>query len=587
MGRFRFSTSLLFIVLFPLWVFTQEAERLPSSINTDQYDEIAPVLSADGSQLFFSRLGYPEMNPTLIAGEIDLSTTLNKRQWKNRLRLIYSQLAGQNIDYPLKSIYNQDIWVAHLEDHQIQVVEHPPYPLNSALPNGVLAYWDTENEMILLNQFFADGSMNDGLSRFALSQKDVLPRPLYIYDFYTFSNDVQATISAEGDVLILALQREDALGDQDLYISYRSGLEIWSAPIHLGKSLNTAFRESTPFLSKDKRRLFFASNRPGGLGGMDIYVSERVGDSWTDWKEPKLLGSPINSASNDSQPCFSADGAYLYFSSTRMGSSDIFRFPLQLQESVESKECWIKVFIRDGTSYTLVPAQLSYSLGQADSVRYRLNAQTGTAFFKIQDTRSITLFAEADAYPLIEEKYYPEKWKDGDTIFIDLLLREEEKQAFTSPSTTHPPKETTFKVPTYKKELLRADEQLSESFILEKIRFEAQSSKLKETSYAVLNELILRLKEDSLKTIIIEGHTDNGIQRRSETAEERANRIQSLLQLSKERAAAVAEYMIQKGIPGNRIRSEGMGAAHPLNDNSNDMEREMNRRVEIIICKQG
>lgn len=587
MGRFRFSTSLLFIVFFPVWVFTQEAERLPSSINTDQYDEIAPVLSADGSQLFFSRLGYPEMNPTLIAGEIDLSETLNKIQWRNRLKVIYSQLAGQNIEYPLRSIYNQDIWMARLKGHKIQDVVHPPYPLNSALPNGVLAYWDTEKELILLNQFFPDGSMNDGLSRFALSQKDVLPRPLYIYDFYTFSNDVQATISAEGDVLILALQREDAIGDQDLYISYRSGLEIWSAPNHLGNTLNTPFRESTPFLSKDKRRLFFASNRPGGLGGMDIYVSERVGDSWTEWKEPKLLGSPINSASNDSQPCFSGDGAYLYFSSTRLGSSDIFRFPLQLQETVERKECWVQVFVRDGASYTLVPAQLSYSLGQADSVRYRLNAQTGTAFFKIQDNRSITLFAEADSYPFLKEKFYPEKWKVGDTIFIDLLLNEQENKLFKTPSTFDATKEASFKVPAYKKELLHPDEQLSESFILEKIRFEAQSSKLKKTSYTVLDELVLKLKEDSLSTIIIEGHTDNGIRSRSETTEERENRIQSLVRLSKERAAAVAEYIIQKGIPSDRIRSAGMGAAHPLNDNSNDMERQMNRRVEIIICKQG
>ena len=579
--------TLLICCLTPICIWSQIAERLPYPINTDEFDEVSPVLSADDSQLFFSRLGYPEFDRTLISGNENLFETLTPEQWRKRLKIIYSQLAGQNINFPVRSVYNQDIWIAQLLNHKVTKISHPAFPLNSALPNGVLAYWDDQNELILLNQFFENGSMNDGLSRFDLSQSKTLPNPLYIYDFYTFSSDVQASISPEGDILILAIQREDALGNQDLYISYRSGKDIWSAPENLGSSLNTPFRESTPYLSKDKRRLFFASDRPGGMGGMDIYVSQRIGPGWSEWTKPKRLGPPINSSSNDSNPCFSGDGAFLYFSSTRGGSSDIFRFALDFEPTYESKNCLIEIFVRDGNSNKLVPSTLYYRKEQESAVKYKLNAQSGKAILKINDDQPLTLFAEANKYEKVTKEVFPAEWSDRDTIFLDLLLFPILTQSDSLKTIKDRHTDRKFKIPIYKKALLKKGERVKESYMLDHIQFEPKSAILKSGSTKGLMELTKKLLSDTSLHLIVEGHTDNGHLPFGASAQDIYKKKKSLTHLSQERAETVKSFLVREGIRPDRIRTIGMGSKHPLNDNSNDLERQMNRRVEIIICKRG
>lgn len=101
----------------------------------------------------------------------------------------------------------------------------------------------------------------------------------------------------------------------------------WSAPVNLGPVINSPSTEQAPFLSKDGLSLFFRSNRPGGLGGFDIYVSERV-DENSPWGVPRNLGANINSSVEDGGPYLSQDEHWLYFSSFRSGGcggSDLYR----------------------------------------------------------------------------------------------------------------------------------------------------------------------------------------------------------------------------------------------------------------------
>ena len=92
----------------------------------------------------------------------------------------------------------------------------------------------------------------------------------------------------------------------------------WSAPANVGPPVNTESNEAGPFISKDGLTLYFNSTRPEGFGGLDIYVSkrERVDDPWG---EPKNLGPTINSSSNDQTAALSPDGHRLYFASDRPG----------------------------------------------------------------------------------------------------------------------------------------------------------------------------------------------------------------------------------------------------------------------------
>lgn len=129
--------------------------------------------------------------------------------------------------------------------------------------------------------------------------------------------------------------RPGGYGRADLWVSSRASPSgPWSAPKNLGPIVNTEHAEYSSFLSPDGLTLFFASDRPGGMGGMDIWVTTR--DRREDeWGEAKNLGSSVNSAHWELRPFLSADEKYLYFCSLRpgMGLVDMWRVPIVSKEA--------------------------------------------------------------------------------------------------------------------------------------------------------------------------------------------------------------------------------------------------------------
>src|SRR6195256_6138850 len=92
----------------------------------------------------------------------------------------------------------------------------------------------------------------------------------------------------------------------------------WSAPVNLGPVINSAFNDQQPAISKDGRSLYFTSNRPGGLGGFDIYVSQRA-SVHDPWGSPLNLGPTVNTAFDEGNAAFSRDGHLMFFQSKRPG----------------------------------------------------------------------------------------------------------------------------------------------------------------------------------------------------------------------------------------------------------------------------
>ena len=92
----------------------------------------------------------------------------------------------------------------------------------------------------------------------------------------------------------------------------------WSPPVNLGAGVNTPAVEGCPFISKDGLSLYFASTRPGGQGGQDIYVAERASLD-APWGTPRNLGPAVNGAGNEVCPMLTTDGHQLYFVSDRAG----------------------------------------------------------------------------------------------------------------------------------------------------------------------------------------------------------------------------------------------------------------------------
>ena len=144
-------------------------------------------------------------------------------------------------------------------------------------------------------------------------------------DINTNLNEGAQNISQDGEWLIFTgCNFPEGYGSCDLYISYLTP-QGWSAPENLGENINTESWESAPSLSPDKRDLYFASNRPEGMGKSDIYVCHRNPDGT--WSAPENAGPEINSAGNESCPFIHADNQTLYFTSDGhpgYGGDDLF-----------------------------------------------------------------------------------------------------------------------------------------------------------------------------------------------------------------------------------------------------------------------
>lgn len=509
-------------------------EKLPDFINSI-YDEITPVPSRDGKTLYFTRVGFPDFEKTLLIDSVEQSQIMSQDRYLNFLSSVYSDMAGTGIYNPVRSSFNQDVWSVRVDSSRFGAPVHPGYPLNNALPNSIVTITPDPNAFYTINQFDTRGNMQRGFSiaRRITDSTWSFPKPVVIQDFYTITSDVGLTMSFDGQVLILSATRFDSK-DMDLYVCFREGENKWSAPQHLGISVNSPMRETSPFLSEDNATLFFSSNRSGGS---DIYICRRLDDTWKNWSAPYKAVEPINSFADDGQPYFNMTSGYLYFTSKRDGNSDIFRVQIAPPQPTEIEV--IGRVINRKTKNILTNAQVRYwTDGNAANF---ITAADGT--FRLKVPKGV--------------KFYLKPEKPGFSGPIEEIIFRRDYYYFDEHYLTLPmdPLEVNTKI-----ELLPIFFQQSKPVILEE-------------SYPELESLAATLTEMPTLQIRVEGHTDN------------VGKVEDLLRLSQDRAEAIKTFLIQKGINERRITTMGHGARFPLNDNSTEELRAQNRRVEFVITK--
>ena len=122
-------------------------------------------------------------------------------------------------------------------------------------------------------------------------------------------------LSSLEDTIIFASDRPGGKGGYDLWFSWKEKGE-WVPARSMGDSINSPWSDGSPFLSSDGKHLYFSSNRPNGPGDFDIYIAERKKGVW---QSPSPLPSPVNTTHSEGWPCLNQDGGSLYFSSDRHG----------------------------------------------------------------------------------------------------------------------------------------------------------------------------------------------------------------------------------------------------------------------------
>lgn len=534
--------------LFSFFIFNSASaqtddtvERIKTPINTTEYDEIAPVISIDGETIYFTRVASPDFVRTIWVDTVDMADQYNAWEYPRVLKQIYTQIGNSSTDDPIRNPLNQDIWYASTRDSLFDLLYHPRYPLNSALPNSVCSLTPEADVLVVMNQFPPEGGLETGFS----IQKKVntewqLPTPLSIDGYEVRSAaDVNMTMANDGSVIVLSMASRQNPQNSDLYVAFRIGENHYGVPQLMGSNVNTPYREVTPHLSPDGKDLYFSSNRSESVGGLDLFVSTRLDDTWLNWTKPNRFVSPINSTSDDTQPFFNHASGYLYFASRREGSSDIFRVKIA---PTQPNEVWIKGKILN--SFTQQPIDARVLFGGAENDFFEKYSETIDGNFLIKIPQGKTMrFA-----PL----------KIG-------YIAHEIKLNFDKNTFYNKPQEVTLYLDSVA---------VGANITMNPIYFKRSIAAIMPESYEELDRLAEILRFFPEMHIRIEGHTDN------------QGTPESLQKLSEDRATAVKQYLVkEKKVKEKRITTAGYGGSKPRNANGTETSRSMNRRVEVVITK--
>lgn len=534
----------LFILLLG-FSFTREysIEKLCSQINTRDYDEISPIVSKDGNTIYFTRVAYPQFNKELIIEGEDVSKYPSDNFYKEQLSWVYGQIAGEPVNDPVNSPFNQDIWKAEGEAGNFQIAEPMPNPFNNALPNSLCALVKDESQMIVMNQFKPEGGMSPGFSLIKKNENQewTFPKPIEVEGFDQEAGEVGLFVNEEGNWMLISMEDETSLGDNDIYISRKIGKNKWSKPINLGATINTKYREITPYLSKDLRTIYFASNRPGGIGGTDIYYSVRQSGNWKDWSTPKKFYYPINTKYDDSQPMFNGATGYLYFSSRRDGSSDIYRSRIAEPDILEYayETVNVKGKIINKLNDQPIGADVIVKLHEENKAFSTINSVRGSFDLKIPKGVDIEVIPQKNGFIGHSKFFSFQNDRDYEVMTnINLFL-----------------------------EPVRRGNRIGHS----PIYFDRSSPRILPNSIPELRRLTKLLTMHQQVMIEIQGHTDN------------VGNKEDLISLSLQRATAVRDYLTSQGIAGNRLAIKGLGSKYPVSSNQSEEERKKNRRVELKV----
>ncbi|MEO0334619.1 MAG: hypothetical protein AAF223_23595, partial [Bacteroidota bacterium] len=230
--------------------------------------------------------------------------------------------------------------------------------LNNRNNNAVVGVSQTGNTLYLLNSYQSDTKERPGMAfSFGIDQSWREPNDINIPGLEEKIGDFYGVyVVPTEDVAIVSIQKESSKGMEDLYVTEKN-LQTghWSELVHLGETVNTEGYEISPFLSEDKKTLFFASNGHPGYGNTDIFVSYRQDTSWVHWSKPENLGDGINSSGFDAYLSVTESGQ-VFFVSNRYGrSTDIYQSRIITRK--EREEQLASRVIGGGPSTGVIPGQ--------------------------------------------------------------------------------------------------------------------------------------------------------------------------------------------------------------------------------------
>ncbi|HOX82876.1 MAG TPA: OmpA family protein [Chryseolinea sp.] len=560
-----------------------ELIKMDKTINTFR-QEGAPVVSPDGSTLYFFVMNHPE-------------NTMGKDD-------------------------TQDIWVSKKDANGIWgVAEHQRSPFNIHRSNQVLTVFPDGSLLV-------KGGKSKGTKGFSIVNGNSLTE-VEVKNFKAMNKGrfYGGSMSADKKHLIMYFSEKENSPFGDLYASHLQGDGAFSAPVKL--ALSTSMDEVGPFISPDQQSLYFASGRsaPGKQGLVDIYKSKRLDDSWANWDTPVNMGKPINTGGDDFY--FTIDASNNMFTSRANKALDGAQLDIYTLALKTFKINLVGTVLDEKTNQ---PVQADIELKWKDKEPVKLKTVPAGKFEShLPEINSFTANVTALGY-LPKQQTFPIPVVNSDTtVYVDFLLKPVAKKLLLTGNvydkktdqlisnakldiSLRGDKKVSIKTDApnghYEKEIpklgyymiaasasgylnvvdsIAADDDQLSPFLrdlylipievgvtvrLKNIYFDFDKTTLKKESFTELNKVVEFLKQNPSVEIEISGHTDS-------KGSDDYN-----LNLSQGRSQSVVDYLVSQGIESFRLTAHGYGETKPIDSNDTDAGRANNRRVEFTILKK-
>ncbi|HPG38405.1 MAG TPA: OmpA family protein [bacterium] len=568
------------------------AEKLEEPINTI-YSEGFPVISPDGSMMIFTS------------------------------------------DRPGSINNSEDFWMCRQINGKWTVVTNLGPNINTSNNDGAATITPDFREI-----FFSRVTEYGGLDIFQAEMQGLdwsAPKSINIINSSGW--DSHPSISADGKQLFFSSNRRDGYGNRDIWMANRDKNMNWISVENLGTVINSKYDEITPFLHYDGVTLYFSSDKPGGCGGYDVYMSQKINGKWT---EPKNLGPYINNSGNDYQYTidFKGENAYFARKSDTPTDQSVNLYKIEVPDSLKpSWTAFVKGSITDAKtgnpvladiiltdlrdSQALVNTKTSIINGE-----YLVVLQIGKIYnlqisspeyikyeesFDLRKTLPLqNLSKNVQLYPAIKKMiikgiafdYYIQKPLGGVAISVESkttgkIVAVVYTNYETGQYIAEVPADDEYRLsascegfwPDWFENPLKESGEATETIVEWSFHLKLFTKTVEEKIAYGVNTIYFEtnatdLKNESFSVLdrlfqdVLQKYPEYGFKIMGHTDNIGTDEYNSVL--SANRAKVVKDYWINKGIPVYRLISEGYGESKPVATNDTEEGRQLNRRTELL-----
>ncbi|MDP4267083.1 MAG: OmpA family protein [Bacteroidota bacterium] len=509
-------------------------DNIGPGVNT-KYPEYSPCISADESMIIFTSRRDNENGTTLVSPE-------------------------DNKPY-------EDIYISYNDNGKWTDAINPGKPLNSDTHDAAVALSPDGQKLFIYKGDNGGDIYQCDLKKDQWSKPDRLPKTIN-----TEYHESSASFSFDGKTIYFVSDKPGGFGGRDIYMSKMNEKGKWGEAINLGPIINTPYDEESVFMHPDGKTLYFSSKGHNTMGGYDIFKSVFENGTWSD---PENIGYPVNTPDDDVFLSVAANGKHAYYTSAKpggYGDKDIYMITFlgPEKEVVTNTEDNLLASLTQPISETVVEKAVEIKTNQVTILKGKIldditkqpvlgtieitdneknqlvatfesNASTGKYLVSLPSGKNYGIAVKSENYLFHSENIDVKSEKSYQEIYKDIYLK----------------KAT-----------------VGTKIVLKNIFFDFDKSTLRNESTAELERLTKLLNDMPALRIEISGHTDN---KGTATYNKK---------LSEDRAQAVVDYLVSKGINKSRLEYKGYGFDQPIAKNDTEQGRQMNRRTEFKILSK-